>query len=575
MSELDDLLKTLEGLPTEPEAKREWVDERSEDLGDLMARAAGEITEFAATAYAMTLVAAGDIAALDGIEKIWYSFTTEVVGEYTAGMYLTGNLSAFVGVPGGGPPPEAAAAWASVVNENAVAYQAAATNRIVGASTNMWQDVRGKVTSNIQDGMTAEQTKSAIEEITGYSEFRADAIGRTEVQGAYAGGEMDGARALGEFGPTEKSWLSATDARTRESHLDADGQTVTIDEMFLVGGTPMDRPLDPGAPASEVVNCRCVVQLLYPGDARPDGSTVGDDVVEGEEVSEANTEADPNVAMQDWFDEQARDGDAAQGLDEFIQSEAAKAEDLRPLDKWAVTDDPTTLKDRAESVFRPGQQTIKTRFTPDGTDYETDTGLADLMKTRDADGLPSRVSAAVADDMIADGAIEVFRGASSAAQSSFAAGEYEAGLGVFGNGFYTSTRRKTGQAYAEKVGFGDGSVSRIVIDNNSKIADFGDLRNEWTALDQVMETRKVLPGRDAGSIMRNPATGAIERGNWEETALGVSVNDLGRLAATKGYDVMRVPGKWIKQAQASVGIDYDASEDFYVILNRAVSAVVD
>tara|TARA_R110000823_G_scaffold1464_1_gene5701 strand:+ start:28409 stop:29218 length:810 start_codon:yes stop_codon:yes gene_type:complete len=266
MSAIDDLLETLEGFPAGSEEEREWVDERSERLGELMARAAGEITEFAATAYATTLVATGDLAALDGLERIWFTFVTEVVGEYTAGMYLTGNLSAWISVPGVGPDAASSAAWASVVNENAVAYQATATNRIVGSSLNMWQDVRDKVTNNIQAGMSTEQTKSAIEEITGYSEFRADAIGRTEVQGAYSGGEMDGARALGEYGPTYKRWLSAVDSRTRESHLDADGQTVPIAEPFLVGGTPMDRPLDPGAPASEVVNCRCVIQFLYDED---------------------------------------------------------------------------------------------------------------------------------------------------------------------------------------------------------------------------------------------------------------------------------------------------------------------
>ena len=347
MSELDDLLKTLEGLPTDPEAKREWVDERSERLGDLMARAAGEITEFAATAYAVTLVAAGDIAALDGIEKIWYKFVTEVVGEYTAGMYLTGNLSAFVGVPGSGPPPEAAAAWASVVNENAVAYQATATNRIVGSSTNMWQDVRNKVTNNIQDGMSAEQTKSAIEEITGYSEFRADAIGRTEVQGAYAGGEMAGARALGEFGPIEKSWLSATDSRTRKTHLRADGQTVPIDEPFIIGSERMDRPLDPSASADEVVNCRCVVQLLYAGDERPDGSTV--------ERADGSEEAVPErlAAPPEWKSEPIYFGDDSFGDNiEFTNTGASLGgQNPKQTFRSAVTGDD-------EFLFKPSEEWV-------------------------------------------------------------------------------------------------------------------------------------------------------------------------------------------------------------------------
>jgi hypothetical protein len=266
MAALDRLLADLGKPPTEPEDKRDWVNDKSVELGDLMAEAAGTITEHAATRYAETLTAAGDFAALDGIERAWSTFVTEVVGEYTGGMYLTGNLSAFVSVPGAGLEPEVAELWAAVVNENAVAYSATSTNRIVDASNRMWQDVRDKVTAGIQTGQSHEQVKAAIEEATGYSEFRADTIGRTEVQSAYSGGEMEGARALGEYGPTHKVWLAAYDSRTRDSHKRADGQTVAIDEPFNVGGVRMDRPLDPSAPPAEVVNCRCIAQFLYPED---------------------------------------------------------------------------------------------------------------------------------------------------------------------------------------------------------------------------------------------------------------------------------------------------------------------
>jgi len=485
MSELDDLLKTLEGLPTGAEEKREWVDERSERLGDLMARAAGEITEFAATAYALTLVAAGDIAALDGIERIWSTFVTEVVGEYTAGMYLTGNLSAFVGVPGLGPPPEAAAAWASVVNENAVAYQAAATNRIVGASTNMWQDVRGKVTSNIQDGMSAEQTKSAIEEITGYSEFRADAIGRTEVQGAYAGGEMAGARALGEFGPTEKSWLSAVDSRTRESHLDADGQTVPIDEPFIIGGELMDRPLDPSASAAEVVNCRCVVQLLYPGDTRPDGSTV-------EEATEAIEPGD---------------------------------------DAWEFSDDPAVIEERLSDLpeyetFRDTTPQRQYQEVRDGrtefSSYEVDQVMIDIASKSGADGLPTVLSSA---EFQARAAIQSSRGfGNGRAAAQFVDGAYEPGIGLKGNGYYSTQNLAEGSEYATKLG-GDGKGGRIIkmgLPDDARVISINELDDQMDRL-----------GDRVSDVFRD---------------------DPNRYALAQGYDAVRVPR---------------VKGDWYIMLNRS------
>tara|TARA_R110002167_G_scaffold30123_9_gene99926 strand:+ start:456 stop:2069 length:1614 start_codon:yes stop_codon:yes gene_type:complete len=505
MSELDDLLKTLEGLPTDPEAKREWVDERSEDLGDLMARAAGEITEFAATAYAMTLVAAGDIAALDGIEKIWYSFVTEVVGEYTAGMYLTGNLSAFVGVPGGGPPPEEAAAWASVVNENAVAYQATATNRIVGSSTNMWQDVRGKVTSNIQDGMSAEQTKSAIEEITGYSEFRADAIGRTEVQGAYAGGEMAGARALGEFGPIEKSWLSSTDSRTRRTHLRADGQTVLMDEPFIVGGERMDRPLDPSADAAEVVNCRCVVQLLYAGDTRPDGSTVGDDAVDGEEQNAV---------------------EAAPVVDDVVDDPAEVEVIDRGYANRSNTDVAFERLDLAEAEARSAGFNPSDGYhlaqDKDGTSFGTDGVINSAMKREGVDGRPTIGTPEQIDDLIENDWIEAYRGGSADAMDSFLNGDYQSGVGIYGNGFYSAAKvprdisgvakgvtGPTGGAPSIEVAKGyarsDGQVVRMAVNPNARIINQDDLNvliEKMFKDDQYVNatTQKLLdPGRVAAA----------------------------------------------------------------------------
>lgn len=56
-----------------------------------------------------------------------------------------------------------------------------------------------------------------------------------------------------------KRWVAHHDARTRPSHARASGQTVPVDEPFLVGGYTLSAPGDPDAPTSETANCRCVV----------------------------------------------------------------------------------------------------------------------------------------------------------------------------------------------------------------------------------------------------------------------------------------------------------------------------
>lgn len=56
-----------------------------------------------------------------------------------------------------------------------------------------------------------------------------------------------------------KKWVAHHDGRTRPTHLEADGQTVRVDQDFIVGGYAMGYPGDPRAPAKETANCRCVL----------------------------------------------------------------------------------------------------------------------------------------------------------------------------------------------------------------------------------------------------------------------------------------------------------------------------
>jgi uncharacterized protein with gpF-like domain len=56
-----------------------------------------------------------------------------------------------------------------------------------------------------------------------------------------------------------KTWATMGDAKVREWHNEADGQTVGIDEPFMVMGEMLMFPSDDslGASAGNIVNCRC------------------------------------------------------------------------------------------------------------------------------------------------------------------------------------------------------------------------------------------------------------------------------------------------------------------------------
>lgn len=62
----------------------------------------------------------------------------------------------------------------------------------------------------------------------------------------------------------QKEWVAVLDRRTRPTHVAADGQVVGLNETFNVGGFSMRFPTDGslGAPAGEIVNCRCKSVLV-------------------------------------------------------------------------------------------------------------------------------------------------------------------------------------------------------------------------------------------------------------------------------------------------------------------------
>jgi len=127
------------------------------------------------------------------------------------------------------------------------------------------------ISEGISNGDNLNTIKNSILDICEnvYDEMdavRAKMIARTESAGAMNAGGLMGARA---DGMTHKQWLSQIDERTRGSdpddefdHINCDGETVEIDEPFVMTGQPMQYPLDPAGDAGNCVNCRCTCLWL-------------------------------------------------------------------------------------------------------------------------------------------------------------------------------------------------------------------------------------------------------------------------------------------------------------------------
>lgn len=94
---------------------------------------------------------------------------------------------------------------------------------------------------------------------------RSSVIARTESTAASNRASLETARSLDSARTQYKMWNTALDAEVRDTHQHLEGRSVEISDRFTwtgrYGAVRMDCPADStyGAPAGEVVNCRCFI----------------------------------------------------------------------------------------------------------------------------------------------------------------------------------------------------------------------------------------------------------------------------------------------------------------------------
>lgn len=100
--------------------------------------------------------------------------------------------------------------------------------------------------------------------------YRGDVIARTETLRSLNASQDEALRELvgdGKLKPTQvkRIWDASGDSRTRDSHRAAEETSRAnpsgLEEGFQVGGYTLKYPGDPNGPASETIQCRCVVKV--------------------------------------------------------------------------------------------------------------------------------------------------------------------------------------------------------------------------------------------------------------------------------------------------------------------------
>lgn len=180
-------------------------------------------------------------------------------------------------------PDPIGAQIARVSDPVAQAWMANAANRLVAVGDEIWEHARAELVTGMAagEGITAladrVATASALLAVP-----RAEVIARTEVNSAANAGATTQLRTLDV--PATKTWLATTDPRTREAHLDADGQQVGINDSFTVDGESLDFPGDPSGSPGNVINCRCTCTYDIPDDDVDALAQAGEEHAAGEEA---------------------------------------------------------------------------------------------------------------------------------------------------------------------------------------------------------------------------------------------------------------------------------------------------
>lgn len=124
------------------------------------------------------------------------------------------------------------------------------------------RQITAHVTSGILQGNSVNRiAKDLMNSVTDMGRTSAVRAARTAITEAENAGRQAGRDTLEEKGVVMgKQWISAHDSRTRDAHMEADGQIVANDDPFTVGGELLMYPGDHsmGASGWNLYNCRCV-----------------------------------------------------------------------------------------------------------------------------------------------------------------------------------------------------------------------------------------------------------------------------------------------------------------------------
>jgi hypothetical protein len=146
--------------------------------------------------------------------------------------------------------------------------------RVVAIQNSTRNIIKRVINANIDEGVEVigKKIRDQGKPFNSFNRYRSNTIARTETHNAASYANHKVVESL-NIPDVQKRWTTTLDPRSRATHVQANGQTVGMDEDFTVGGRPMAYPGDPRGGAANVINCRCVLIYVTPEDVVTDDTT--------------------------------------------------------------------------------------------------------------------------------------------------------------------------------------------------------------------------------------------------------------------------------------------------------------
>lgn len=137
-------------------------------------------------------------------------------------------------------------------------------NKLSGVPDQVFERIRGSLQDGLDAGdSTADLASRVRAEFNAIDRGRSHVIAQTEVSAAFGYGRQE---AMAKAGVARKRWLTSGNDNVRPAHRDANGQTVAVDEPFVVDGEELMNPGDSGGSPDNTINCHCVAIAVADGD---------------------------------------------------------------------------------------------------------------------------------------------------------------------------------------------------------------------------------------------------------------------------------------------------------------------